>query len=72
VIFIDFVNQSPPCEADVCSSDQEIPLLLRNPKINYHNYESPPMNAILSRWNPIHNLTLYLYDKLQYYPTIYA
>ena len=45
---------SPSWEANRFSTSQEIPHILRNPKVHYRVYNSPPPVSILSQINPVH------------------
>ena len=47
-------KQSPYWEANRFSASQEIPRILRNPKVHCRVYKSPPPVLILSQINPVH------------------
>jgi hypothetical protein len=47
--------QSPSWEANWLAASQEIPRILRNPKVHYRTHKSPPPVSILGQPNPIHN-----------------
>jgi hypothetical protein len=49
------MEQNPSWEANRFSGSQEIPRLLRIPKVHYRNHKYPPPVPVLSNINPIHS-----------------
>jgi hypothetical protein len=54
MLFTYSTEQSPSWEADRFSASQEIPCILRNPKVHYRVYKYPPPVPILSQIDPVH------------------
>ena len=46
--------QSPSWEANWFAASQEIPRILRNPKVHYRTHKRPPPVSILGQPNPVH------------------
>jgi len=59
--------QSPSWEANWFAASQEIPRILRNPKVHYRTHKRPPPISILGQPNPVHIPTSYL---LEIHPNI--
>ena len=54
--------QSPSCEANRFAASQEIPQILRNPKVHYRTQKRPPPVPILGQSNPVHIPTSHLLE----------
>ena len=52
--------QRPFSEANWFAASQEIPRILRNPKVHYRNHKRPPPVSILDQPNPVHIPTFHL------------
>ena len=48
------MEQSPPLEANIFSTSQEIPCVLWNQNVHYHIHNCPLPVTILSQINPVH------------------
>jgi hypothetical protein len=53
------MEQNPSWEANSHSVSQEIPYLLRSPKVHYRVHKSPPLFPILSQIHPVHTYPHY-------------
>jgi len=49
--------QSPSWEANWFAASQEIPRILRNPKVHYRTHKCPPPVPIVKQLDPVHNPT---------------
>ena len=54
--------QSPSWEANWFAASQEIPRVLRNPKVHYRTHKPPPPVPILDQPNPVHIPTSHLLE----------
>ena len=59
--------QSPSWETNRFAASQEIPHILRNPKVHYCTHKRPPPFSILGQPNPVHIPTSHL---LEIHPNI--
>ena len=59
--------KSPSWEANWFAASQEIPRILRNPKVHYRTHKRPPPVPILGQPNPVHIRTSHL---LEIHPNI--
>ena len=54
--------QSPSWETNWFAASQEIPCILRNPKVHYRTHKRPPPVPILGQPNPVHIPTSHLLE----------
>ena len=66
------MQQSPSWSANRFSTSQEIPRILRNPKIHYSIHKSSPPVSILSQFDPVHDSIAHPVDPFSYYTPIYT
>jgi len=59
--------QSPSWEANWFAASQEIPRILRNPKVHYRTHKRPPPVSILGPPNTVHITTFHF---LEIHPNI--
>jgi hypothetical protein len=52
---------SPSWEAASCAATQELPSILRNPKVHYRVRKTSPLIPILSKIDPVHTIPSYLF-----------
>jgi len=67
-----YMEQSPSCKASSHSSSQDIiPYLLQNLKVQYYVQKSPPLFPILSQMHPLHifpNYSLKIHSNIIFPP----
>jgi len=71
-MFVNSTKQNSSWEANSFTASQEIPRILRNPKVLYRIHNSPPPVSILNQHDPVHARITLLENPFYYYPPIYA
>ena len=64
--------QSPSWAANWFAASQEIPRILRDPKVHYRTHKRPQPVSILGQPNPVHIPTIPPPGDPSYYPPIYV
>lgn len=59
-VYTDSAEPSHSWESNICSASEEVPLILRIPKVRYRVHNIPPLVLYLWKMNPLHFLPLYL------------
>jgi len=65
------MDQSSSCEVDTRSASEVISRILLKPEAHYRVKKRPPLFAVLSQMNSVHNFTTYLQDLSLYHHSIY-